>query len=77
MRNMGTNFKMHPDMDYVDKIFDGRSGSYGWDSIDGPLVIDYIWKRSRFFVFRHNCILYCKYLKRRIIKWRKNIKKKI
>lgn len=59
-------WREHKDSEWIKAKMQGRSGCYGYNKIDGPARIEYIYKKNKLVVFYYNIILFIKYLKRKI-----------
>lgn len=56
----------HIDSEWIESKFKGRSGAWGYNSIYGLARIDYIYKVNKLKIFYYNCVLFIKFLKRRM-----------
>lgn len=59
-------WKEHKDNEWIKSKMQGRSGCYGYNKINGPARIGYIYKKSKLVVFYYNVVLFVRYLKRKI-----------
>lgn len=56
----------HKDSEWIKVKMQGQSGCYGYNKIDGPAKICYIYKKNKLLIFYYNIVLFIKYLKRKI-----------
>lgn len=56
----------HKDSKWIKSKMGGRSGCYGYNKINGPARIGYIYKVNKIKIIYYNIILFLRYLERKV-----------